>query len=392
MSNPLPLTDSKRLPWIDSARGFAILGIFLVNLASFHGPYFLYGNGQNYWGLGDPGIIQMLLDIFFQASFYSLFSFLFGFGMYMIYDNLSAKQVESPRKWMVRRLIILLIIGAIHAFVIWYGDILITYALVGLLLLLFLTRKNITLWVWFACLLVIPVLMLTGLLFLTSLVADTSSLANTAAINQALQHYGEGSITAIWQQNATDWFYSNNVLNFFMITCNLLPIFLLGVLFGRNRWLHDITAHRKILQRWWVGSLFVFAVCKAGPYLIGNPFWLQMVQDTLGGTGSAIFYLLTITLWYNKAVKLFRWLGYVGKMALSNYLLQSVLGVLLFYSYGLGLYDTLTPFQTILVGLIIYPIQVLVSFWWLRYYQRGPIEWLWRSLIYQKKLSNKRAL
>ncbi|GAB2533273.1 DUF418 domain-containing protein [Gracilibacillus alcaliphilus] len=391
MNQPMPLQETKRLPWIDSARGFAILGIFMVNLPSFHGPYFLYGNGQNYWGLGEPGLVHILIDIFFQASFYSLFSFLFGFGMYIIYENLKHRQVEVPYKWLVRRQIILLVIGVLHAFLIWHGDILITYALIGLLLLLFLKRKDITLWIWGACLLLIPTMLMTGLLFLASQLEDLGSIANTAGIEQSYQHYGAGNIADILQQNLTDWLYSNNLFQFIFITCNILPIFLLGVLFARKKWLHDIQQHKKILHIWWGVSLGLFVIFKAGPYLAGNPIWLQLLQDTIGGISSAVFYLLTITLLYNKAVKFFQYIGCVGKMALSNYIYQSIISFIIFYSVGFSLYGKLTPLQTVLIGLGVYLIQTIVSYWWLKHYQRGPIEWLWRSLLYKKKLANKRT-
>ncbi len=390
MNNASPLADSKRLPWIDTARGFAIFGIFMVNLLSFHGPYFMYGNGNNFWGLGEPGFWQVIIDIFFQASFYSLFSFLFGFGMQIIYENLLAKNVEAPRKWLVRRLSVLLGFGLIHAFLIWYGDILITYAVIGFLLLLFLNRKNVTLVVWSICILLIPTLLYSSLLFLASSFGDISNLANRAAIENANQHYGAGSWGDILSQNANDWLYSNQVINFIFTTFNILPIFLIGLLFARNKWLHDLQAYRKTLQKWWIGSLILFVLFKAGPYTFGNPLWFSLLQDTIGGFASAIFYAITVAFLYDKLKKIFRLIGYVGKMALSNYILQSIIGVTLFYSIGFGLYGKLTPLQTIAVGLIVYPVQIILSYWWLKKYKRGPLEWLWRSLIYKKKLPNKR--
>lgn len=391
MNNARPLANSKRLPWIDSARGFAIFGIFIVNLASFHGPYFLYGNGNNYWGTGEPGIWQAIVDIFFQASFYSLFSFLFGFGMYIIYENLKEKQVESPQAWMVRRLVILLIIGALHAFLIWHGDILITYALIGFLLLLFLDRKNVTLVTWSLCLLLIPTTLFTGLMYLASMMMDMGNLANQAAINSSFQNYGEGSWGDILRQNIMDWVFSNNPFNFLFIIFNILPIFIFGMLFAKNKWLHDVTTHYKTLQKWWIVSFVLFLLFKAGPYTFGNPMWFQLLQDAVGGFASAIFYMITIVFLYQKLKGFFDLIGYVGKMALSNYIFQSIAGVFLFYSIGLGLYGELTAFQTILIAFLIYPLQVLLSYLWLKKYKRGPLEWLWRSLIYKNKLSNKRS-
>ncbi|SFL37934.1 uncharacterized protein SAMN04487943_101257 [Gracilibacillus orientalis] len=389
MNNPSPLADSKRLPWIDTARGFAIFGIFMVNLLSLHGPYFMYGNGTNFWGTGEPGFWQVIIDIFFQASFYSLFSFLFGFGMQIIYKNLLTKNVEAPRKWMVRRLWVLLGFGLIHAFLIWHGDILITYAVIGFLLLLFLNRNNVTLVVWSICILLIPTLLYSGVLFIIR--DDISNLANRTAIENANQHYGAGSWGDILSQNANDWLNSNQLINFVFTTFNILPIFLIGLLFAKNKWLHDLQLHKKTLQKWWVGSLILFVLFKAGPYAFGNPIWFSNLQDAVGGISSAIFYTITIAFLYGKGKQLFRLIGYVGKMALSNYILQSIIGVTIFYSIGFGLYGKLTPFQIMLVGLIVYPVQIFLSYLWLKKYKRGPIEWLWRSLLYKKKLTNRRS-
>ncbi|MFD2657758.1 DUF418 domain-containing protein [Gracilibacillus thailandensis] len=390
MNNATPLADAKRLPWIDTARGFAIFGIFMVNLPTFHAPYMIYGNGINFWGIGEPGFWQMIIDIFFQASFYSLFSFLFGFGMQIINENLHTKNVEAPQKWMARRLFILLGFGLIHAFLIWYGDILITYAITGFLLLLFMNRKNVTLVVWSICLLLIPTLMLTGLLFLASLIEDISNLADMAAIESSFQHYGQGSWGEILTQNANDWLYGNNLFVFILGLFNILPIFLIGLLFARKKWLHDLQGHKKILRKWWIYSLILFVVFKAGPYAFGNPYWFSRLQDAIGGSASAIFYVITIAFLFDKLTKFFRMVGYVGKMALSNYILQSIIGVTIFYSIGFGLYGQLTPFQTILIGLIVYPVQMILSYLWLNKYKRGPLEWIWRSLTYGKKLSNQR--
>ncbi|WP_163537102.1 DUF418 domain-containing protein [Gracilibacillus sp. YIM 98692] len=388
MSSVRPFSNHQRLPWIDAARGFAIFGIFMVNLPAFHGPYFLYGNGQNYWGTGDAGIWQIIIDIFFQASFYSLFSFLFGFGIQIIYENAKNK-LAKPRRLLVRRLLLLLLFGCIHAFLIWYGDILITYSLIGLILLLFIHCENKTLWTWSLCLLLIPMSLFTGLMYLARDFIDTT---NVELIERAYQHYGGGGWGEILRQNMTDWLFANNVFAFILMIANILPIFLIGMLFARNKWLHDIKDHQNILKRVWLITLIGFVLFKVGPYFIGNPLWLTIPQDMIGGTMSAIFYMLTIALTYSYISVIFRLFSYVGKMALTNYILQSIIGVLLFYSVGLGWYGSLTPFETIAIAFVVFPLQIIWSYVWLRKWRRGPLEWLWRKGTYGrigKVYSNK---
>ncbi|SER86208.1 uncharacterized protein SAMN04487944_11195 [Gracilibacillus ureilyticus] len=383
-----PLQEKQRLTWIDAARGFAIFGIFVVNLPAFHGPYFLYGNGVNYWGGEEAGVWQVLIDIFFQASFYSLFSFLFGFGMQIIYENLKNKNIQ-PMKTMVRRLLILLIFGIIHAFLIWHGDILISYSIIGFLLLLFMNRKNKTLLIWSICLLLIPSLILTGMLFL---VRNYVTLVNSVAIEASFQNFGSGSWQDILSQNLNNWLYANDLFNFVFITANLLPIFLLGVIFARNKWLHDVQKYQRILKRIWAISFLLFIIFKAGPYLVGNPLWLSLLQDTVGGTSSAVFYVISISIVYEKIPAILNKFANVGKMALSNYIFQSIVGICLFYSIGLGWYGELNPFQTIFIAIIVFPIQLFLSWLWLKYFQRGPLEWIWRSFVYKKILANKRKI
>ncbi len=337
------LPIDKRLTWIDVARGFAIFGIFMVNLPAFHAPYFLYGNGQNYWGAGSSGGIQIFIDIFFQASFYSLFSILFGFGMQIIIENLSKKNLNS-QKYLLRRLFVLLGFGLIHALFIWHGDILFTYSLIGFWLLLFIKRKNKTLIAWGLSLLLAPTLLYTLLLYL---VRDYSDAINQTAIDAAMFNYGKGSFSDVLSQNISDWFFVTNPFTLILISMNLLPLFLFGMLIARKKWLHDIHEHQRFLKRAWIVSLVLFLLIKAGPYLIGNPMWLTVLQDFIGGAVSAIFYLVTITLSYPKMKKLFYPLQYVGRMALSNYILQSLLGVFIFYGIGLGFYGKLSPAETI---------------------------------------------
>ena len=386
MQEVQPLTASKRLPWIDTARGFAILGIFLVNIATFNSPYFRYGDGQNMWGPNQSKILQGFIDIFVQASFYSLFSFLFGFGMYIIYSNLYTKQIEKPNTILVKRLFILLGIGMVHAFLIWHGDILISYAIVGFLLLLFMRQSNISLLVWSLCLLLIPTVMMTGLMFLYTVVDPNASLIQQAQIDASFQNYGNGTWGEILSQNMTDWLIANHPFNFSILIFNLLPIFLLGLMFARNKWLHDIEGNKKFLKKiWWI-TFLLFVLFKAGPYLIGKPLWSNILQDMIGGTASAIFYCISIAFIYSYGKRFFDIIGNVGKMALSNYLFQSIISVFFFYSIGLGWYGELSLEQTLIFVIVIYIFQIIFSTLWLKRFERGPIEWVWRRMIYGKPI------
>lgn len=234
--------------------------------------------------------------------------------------------------------------------------------------------------------LIIPSALFSGLLYLTTSFVDNESLVNQAAIDASIQNYGAGTWGDILGQNLKDWFIANNPFTYFFLILNLLPIFLLGLMFAKNKWLHDIEANKKFLRKVWIISLAIFALFKAGPYLFGNPMWFSLLQDSIGGTASAIFYCISIAFIYTYGKGFFDIIGNVGKMALSNYLFQSILSVFLFYNIGLGWYGKLSMEGTLLIVIVVYIFQVILSTLWLKRFERGPVEWLWRRLIYGKPI------
>lgn len=390
MNNTIsPLAENKRLEWIDAARGFAILGIFMVNVPAFNAPFFLYGGEGKYWSSPSDHVTQAIIDIFFQASFYTLFSFLFGFGMQIIVERLREKGLNY-KYLLFRRLLVLIGFGLIHAFLIWHGDILLSYGSIGLLLFLFFARSDKTLIVTGSVLLFIPVLLYTLSLYLVK--DRLSNIINESAINSSFDNYGNGGFLDIWQQNYADWIYANSPISFVFLIFGLLPLFLLGMFVARKKWLHQVEVHKGILIKLWWITLLIFIVMKAGPYLVGNPVWLQFAQDSIGGTASALFYLLSITLLYQTQTfgELVKPLTYVGRMSLTNYLFQSIISFMFFYGVGFGLYGDISPLGSVLFVLVIYSLQVFASRWWLNKFRYGPIEWVWRSLTYKKKQPLKR--
>ncbi|SDC78112.1 uncharacterized protein SAMN05421663_10489 [Terribacillus halophilus] len=382
-----PMPQTKRLHWIDAARGAAILGIFMVNAPSFGSPYYMPGFDSPEWDSQLDSFLLGGIDIFFQASFYTLFSILFGFGMQLIFDSRKRDGIK-PGWFLSRRMLILLGFGAIHAFLIWHGDILFTYAILGLLLIPFLYTPK---WV---LLMMIPILLIPSILLSTLSVWSASLLGidveemmfTMMDIENKLAVYGNGTYTEVLQQNMVDWLTANGVGGIISSAFMLLPLMMLGAYLARVKLFHDPVANRRKLIWFTVITGFLFLVFKAGPYLIGTPLWLTIIQDSIGGPACALFYLSVITLVANLPV--FSWiaqqLSYVGRMSMSNYLFQSVLMFLLFYGVGFGLYGqfSLLGFVGFVVGVFV--IQVIISRIWFRFFTFGPIEWLWRILTYGK--------
>ncbi|MCA0969630.1 DUF418 domain-containing protein [Halobacillus litoralis] len=388
-SSAAPVKESERLDWIDAARGLAILGIFMVNVPAFNAPYFLYGGAGEFWPSSVSQAVQSFIDIFFQASFYTLFSLMFGFGMQMMKERLDDRQV-SYRPIIFRRLMVLIGFGLIHAFLIWHGDILLSYGVLGMFLFFFFRAKAKTLVIWGIGMLMMIVVPFTLLLYsVRDMIGNTT---NYAAIEQARDNYGNGGITDIWHQNWVDWSYANSPANLPFLALTLIPMFLFGMAVCKKKWLHAPSEHLSAIKTTWIVTGILFLLFKAGPYIVGNPSWMQMMQDNIGGSASAVFYVLSITLLFrtDTGKRLAYPLTWVGRMSLSNYIFQSIVSFILFYSVGFGLYGQVSPLWSFILVIAIYSLQVVLSKLWLSQYKYGPLEWLWRTLTYGKKQPLKR--
>ncbi|WP_102336149.1 DUF418 domain-containing protein [Salimicrobium jeotgali] len=376
-----PIVEKERLEWVDVARGFAIFGIFMVNAPAFNAPFFLYGGGEEYFSSEMSGMIRAIIDIFFQASFYTLFALMFGFGLQMMKDRLVAKGV-SYEPVLQRRMFILFLFGIVHAFLIWHGDILLTYSILEMILLLFMKGKNRTLLRSAFGMLAAVTLPFTLLLYAAR--DFNAAVMNKDAVQAAMTSYGEGTLGEIWAQNLTDWWYTNSPGNWPFLIMSMLPMMLFGMYIARKRWLHEPENHRNEMRKWWVVTGVLFLVFKVGPYFFGRPMWFELAQDNIGGSASAVFYVLSITMLYRNSVRgAIRPLRWVGRMSLTNYILQSVVSFIAFYSVGFGFYGEVSPLQSTIFVLIVFLLQVVISRWWLKKYRYGPVEWLWRRGTYK---------
>jgi len=378
-----PIDEKNRMVWIDAARGFAIFGIFIVNIGAFSAPFFMYGGENEYWQSPVDQMTLAVIDIFFQASFYTLFSILFGFGIQMMQERLKQKNLH-PVSVLLRRLTLLIGFGLIHAFLIWHGDILLSYGLIGLLLLLFLRKKNKTLLVWAFVLLGGTVGLISLSLFM---MRDFLHIVFEPAIDQAFENYLSSNLLVIWSQNYQDWVMSNGISGLILLATTLLPLFLIGMYIARKRWLHEPAKYKSLLVKCWIITLILFIGLKMAPYVFGNPPWFSYIQDNVGGTASALFYIISVTLLSQKEIgmKLLEPFAFVGRMALTNYISQSIISFILFYGIGFGLYGQIRPLTGVLVVIFVFILQILFSRWWMNRYLYGPLEWVWRSFTYGKK-------
>lgn len=386
-----PIQERERIVALDIIRGIAILGIFLVNMPSFFSPM-LYVDMKSYWSETRDIVVMNGVDIFAQASFYTLFSFLFGYG-FIIFTNRVAEKNLSVPKFFSRRLVVLLIIGVIHAFLIWHGDILITYALCGFILLV-MRKMSPKAMVWTALLIiVIPTTLMSLMMLLVTMTMGDANIYSTLEVYaaQSLEVYANGTFMEITNQRISDWSFVN-IANFFFIVLSVLPMFLFGAAAAKSNWLEKVEENLSGVKKLWVITFILALIFKLLPYYTEHNFATEYLQDGIGGPASAVFYFLTVVLMTRKrmGLKLLSPFQYVGKMSLSNYLFQSVVCSLIFYSYGLGLYGSFTPFQGIWLVLGIYIFQIIISKVWVSNFHYGPMEWIWRAGTYGNRPKFKR--
>jgi len=385
-----PVQTHERIEVVDILRGFAIFGILLINMSSFGEISY---NLSNIADIIDKTTV-VLLQFFAQAKFYSLFSFLFGWGISIQMARAASKGYRFL-PLILRRLAILLFFGLIHGIFIWVGDILTTYAIMGLLLLLFKNRSRRTL--------LITALFCLGFSILLTLPGETLDMfhqwyaASTDFLRQSTfpsNLYATGTYAEIIPLRIEE--FIGSLLWFIYWFGNIFSMFLLGLYAGKRRIFQNIQQHLPLIRRIMGMGLFIGMVFN-GIFVYTNlqPSWIPGAYHRLATTGSRtigapalmLFYVGAIILlaqkktWYSRLAPL----APVGRMALSNYLMQSVICTLIFYGYGFGLFGEFSPTVGLILSISIYLSQIRFSAWWMERYQFGPMEWLWRSLTYGKR-------
>lgn len=390
-------TSSNRIQNIDIVRGLAILGILLVNMAHFSYPdlYLMIDNFlAEQWSNLDH-LTNAILDMFVQMKFITMFSFLFGFSMILMME----KTLEKGQKFVpiyVRRLLALLLFGTIHAFFIWDGDILMDYALLGFLLLLFRKARPKTLLIWAVALYAVFAIPTAIGSFMPSQDSEKESemqeefaADSKKEAKQALHNYGEGSFMDIARQRIHDRQHymsmngmaSLNPFLYFLANIPYFSMFLLGAYFAKKRILHRPGDHKGLLKK-----IFFTGLTIGLPLNVLYVIWDNEGLLLIGAPFLMLFYVTSVIFLINRnwGKKLLIPFAAVGKTAFTNYIMQSVIATLIFYNFGLGLYGKVNPFLGLFISLAIFTLQLVISNLWLRKFRFGPLEWIWRMMTYLK--------
>jgi uncharacterized protein len=373
-----PVAPSERIDSIDVLRGLALFGVLTVNIVfEFRVSIF----EQFLPPTGTEAAVDRALRNFLAAAFglkaLALFSFLFGVGLAIQFDRLANHHRRLAL--LVRRLAVLLAIGAAHLLLIWNGDILVEYALAGLLVLPFLfaprwlvlVAATAALAVYLAMPLLPPVVQLPTNAWMRAHIAEAAQAYGTGGILDALV-FRVREIPAIFPLHA-------------LIFPRTIALFLFGGLAWRTGILLCPSNHRRLLFKVAVAGLILGAGLTVA-VMFGWPA-LGRAQDTaerLGGVMLALAYAATVIgcMTLPAGHKMLGWAAPVGRMAFTNYIAQSLILGWIFYGHGLGLFGRLSVTAAFATGVAVYVAQVAFSAWWLRRYRYGPIEWLWRTLMY----------
>jgi uncharacterized protein len=406
---PAPLAETDRAELLDALRGFALFGVCLANLYS----------GFALWGApgaqppaslptaaNDPAaafLIRALVD----GKFYSLFSLLFGIG-FAVQLQRATDRGDTKLHAYRRRLGVLLGIGLVHLLLVWPGDILAFYALVGLLLVRLRHLPDRALLRWAVVLLVLPV-PLWAVFWLGGgwkaampltpagpFYGIGDALSRQLNVKSYYQIMAGSSWGIFFKALRAGFFFRIGDLLFQWRVCKVLAMFLLGLWVGRHQLFRHPEAHKPLLRRvatWGLAlglptGLLNAALDANDAYSNGQPLGLaHAALYALNVAPLALAYAALFALaWGRPAARRgLHLLAPLGRMALTCYLSQSLIATFLFMGLGLGWVGKVGPTLLFPLALTIITLQLLGCRWWLHHYQFGPVEWLWRSLSYGRQ-------
>lgn len=366
---------TKRVTFIDAMRGFSLLGILLANLLIFQ--YGMYGTNF----IKDLSFIDnttlKFLQIFVVGSFMPIFTFLFGYSLIKLID--STRRRKNKSRWTIlRRATGLITLGLLHSLFIWDGDILLFYGLTMIFLVPFINRQPKTILLWAGLFFISSTVALIALSNnMGSLIANgpTPQMQNYLDTEKTILQNGSYSEILDFKHNAKDPFIEVDGLLYaaLLTPFAFAPLFLVGMALAKLHAFEQMASERK----WYIRGILLIPLA----LLIKSLAVLStsaMAQNILllGGQLLALGYIaLCAFLYDSKPVQKFiPYFEAVGKLSLSNYILQSVVCTFIFYGYGLGYFARLGIFNALLLGIVLFALQCVGSRYYLQFIKRGPLE------------------
>lgn len=402
-----PIQAKERFVILDALRGFALLGICLANFPEF--SLYTFQPAEVTAAMPSAAIdrvVRFVQYLFIDGKFYTIFSILFGIGFSIIIANAERKGADGF-KIFYRRMSVLALIGFLHLMLLWSGDILLLYAIAGMLLPLFRRLSDRMLLSVSALFIFVPVLIEWG--------TGMAQISLSVWASDLQWHYcAKYGITeenfGVWLRDARSY---AGVFQFliqgafermweFLEGHRLLKVmglFLLGFYIGRNRIYAGLACHRKEIGRTGTISLLVglpLSVVYAWDSVSGHPFGdtVASLLYAVSVVPMGISYMAGMAWLFMKyeTSGMWRYIAAPGRMALTNYIGQSLIGILLFYGIGFGWGASVGLGTTELIACGVFVVELLCSLAWLRYFRYGPLEWIWRMLTYGEYLKIKKEI
>ncbi len=372
-----PTNSSNRIEVVDALRGFALLGVLYANIPIGGNPPIVSAYDE---------IIHFLFNFLISKKFITIFSMLFGFGFYIQFSRAQKKEIDF-NSYFLKRMGLLFLIGCIHSFVLWNGDIIMSYAFGGVFLLLvrnWSVKKLVSLAVVFN-------VVLTGVVFI-----------GNSALGWAVYDYDYALITdfaltnSYWEYLKINWitspwvnFLNDMPLTLFFTFGNML----IGMILGKINFFNPEKG-LKPLKRWFVilgvilgiPASYYFHLVMTGNLELDLPLLWVPFAIIVGMLFQSLAYItlfveLYRVLFIQKVLSGFK---YVGKTALTNYLSQSVFYLIVIYHCTnlFQLYGKISEPETYLLASLFFILQSIISYFWLKRWRQGPIEYWWKRMSY----------
>jgi uncharacterized protein len=394
-----PTNGAERVVLLDSLRGFALFGILLANLLSFTGAAFLEPAQLSALPGGSAApAVEFMLEWLVTGKFYSIFSLLFGIGFALQLGRLESRG-EGVALY-VRRLLVLLGFGIAHLLLLWMGDILALYALMGLVLILFRRASDRTLLIAALLLWLAPILWATAMVhlgFRPGKPLFDAALATFAGLGidaskGPLPIWSGGDWLILMKSHLGEIFIRYADLVAQLRPAKVLAMFLLGLWVGRRMLYVRLDEYAPLLRKVAAYGLGIGLPLSAiGAWLVTHPphgpetskHIYEAIAYSAGVPTLALGYAAAFALlWRTAARRTLTILAPAGRMALTNYISQTLIQILIFYGVGLGLIGKISNAWIPALAVLIFSAQLFFSRAWLKRFNYGPLEWLWRRLTY----------
>lgn len=398
MKNSFSSTNpNERIEQIDILRGFALFGVLVVNALGYNSSFFDFGGFYSAFTDSLNSSVYNFITNYGADKFIGLFSFLFGVGFSIMYLKNKHSEMHFAMFYL-RRLLILMTFGIIHILFFWAGDILFTYSLIGIILLL--SRKLpsklllfISVFTYF-----FPIIYIA---LNVSYPALPDALSSTSSITmpEVLNIYSNGTYLEVFKLRLHEYF-SFRYINLIYYVPKIISLFLFGYLFHKHNFFEKVNRSKNSYFVVSLVFLLLGIVLNTYTSVIANS-----IVDTNTSPYSTTIYMLIfeitnvvlilsyiliiLTLTKTKFFSsILNPLKYIGRMSLTNYLLYSIIFTTIMYSYGFGKFGSFEPWQLLIFSVLVFAIQIVLCKIWLQHFQFGPFEWLWRKLSYFKRQPN----